>query len=65
MRRGFHPLLSISPHMVRKPLANILGLIKIINDNPEPDELSVMLSMLHESVQELDLMVNKVSKTIT
>jgi PAS domain-containing protein len=52
-------------HMVRKPLANILGLIKIINDNPEPDELSVMLSMLHESVQELDLMVNKVSKTIT
>jgi PAS domain-containing protein len=51
-------------HMVRKPLANILGLIEIINDKPEEEELLIMLSMLYESAKELDLMVRKVSEEI-
>jgi PAS domain-containing protein len=51
-------------HMVRKPLANILGLIEIINDKPEQEEIQIMLNMLFASVQELDLMIKKVSKDI-
>ncbi|RZK72224.1 MAG: hypothetical protein EOO85_19335 [Pedobacter sp.] len=49
-------------HMVRKPLANILGLIDVIRDTPEPEDLIIMMNMLYESVQELDSMVNKISQ---
>ncbi|MEJ7560050.1 MAG: PAS domain-containing protein [Pedobacter sp.] len=58
----FSSLAMSQSHMVRKPLANILGLIEIINEKPEEEELLSILSMLYESVQELDLMVKKVSK---
>jgi PAS domain S-box-containing protein len=49
-------------HMVRKPLANILGLIDVLKDKPEPEDFSIMLNMLYNSVEELDLMVRKISK---
>jgi len=49
-------------HMVRKPLANILGLIDVLKDHPEPDDFSMMMNMLYESVEELDMMVKKISK---
>jgi PAS domain-containing protein len=51
-------------HMVRKPLANILGLIEIISDKQEPEDLSIVLNMLYESVKELDSMIKLVSKDI-
>jgi PAS domain-containing protein len=49
-------------HMVRKPLANILGLIDVLKNAPEPDDFVIMLNMLYESVNELDSMVNKISR---
>ena len=51
-------------HMVRKPLANILGLVDLISDNPDQDEMTVTLKMLLQSAQELDLMLRKVSNNI-
>ena len=48
-------------HMVRKPLANILGLVDLIQDNPDQDEISMSLKMLLQSAQELDSMLRKVS----
>jgi PAS domain S-box-containing protein len=49
-------------HMVRKPLANIMGLINVLKDGPEPDDFSLMLGMLYESVLELDTMIKKISQ---
>lgn len=51
-------------HMVRKPLANILGLIELVNDKQEQEELSAIMELLFESVQELDIMVKNITNDI-
>lgn len=49
-------------HMIRKPLANILGLVQLLNDeNPSP-EFKNLLGMLLLSVEELDSMIKKANK---
>ncbi|MCX2484791.1 histidine kinase dimerization/phospho-acceptor domain-containing protein [Pedobacter sp. MR2016-24] len=47
-------------HMIRKPLANILGLIELLNDNPTPEENPVLLKLLLQSSEELDTLIKKV-----
>lgn len=44
-------------HMVRKPLANIMGLISLIGDEPLPDDAKILFDMLISSASELDEML--------
>jgi PAS domain S-box-containing protein len=50
-------------HMVRKPLANILGLAALLNKNSMDTEAENILSLLLQSVKELDEMVRQTSKS--
>jgi PAS domain S-box-containing protein len=50
-------------HMVRKPLANILGLAELIKNSTELEESKGLLGMLLQSVVELDEMIREVSKS--
>jgi len=47
-------------HMIRKPLANILGLIELINDLPQQEEALNLLELLKLSATELDLRIKEV-----
>ncbi len=47
-------------HMIRKPLANIIGLINLLNDIPQQEEALVLLELLKVSAAELDLRINEV-----
>lgn len=44
-------------HMIRKPLANILGLASLLNLEEVKDEFKDIVKLLLESVQELDQMI--------
>jgi len=46
-------------HMIRKPLANILGLAQLLQDENGSPEFKKILDMLLESVQELDTMIRQ------
>lgn len=50
-------------HMIRKPLANILGLLDLLADLPVTDEVKQLIGMLDESALELDMLVKEVVKT--
>jgi len=50
-------------HMIRKPLANILGLVHLLHDENASGELKNLLNMLLESVEELDAMIKQANKT--
>ena len=51
-------------HMVRKPLANIIGLVALIQmDQDSPDPL--LLEMIGQSAKELDEMIRKISEKTT
>lgn len=50
-------------HMIRKPLANILGLLNLLADMPVTDEVKQLIGMLDESALELDMLVKEVVKT--
>jgi PAS domain-containing protein len=50
-------------HMVRRPLANILGIATLINQASDPKELEDLLTFLLKSVSELDEMIREVSRT--
>ena len=47
-------------HMIRKPLANIIGLIDLISDMPQQEEAIPLLDMLKGSAEELDLRIKEV-----
>ena len=59
----------INSHLIRKPLANILGIIDSLEDVPrDEDHLEVPLKMLKQSATELDHIIkdinNRVEKTM-
>ena len=47
-------------HMIRKPLANIMGLIPLLQEEKFSDEGLYVIKCLVESVEELDFLVKKV-----
>lgn len=49
----------IQSHVVRKPLANILGLVELLKVDGPSDEI---LDLLHSSAQELDKVVHEISE---
>jgi PAS domain S-box-containing protein len=51
-------------HMIRRPLANALGLIALISEEDIPQDLQDLLSKLQYSVQELDEMIRAASKSL-
>lgn len=50
-------------HMIRKPLANILGLVQLLSDEDASPEFKNLLNMLLVSVEELDTMIKQANKT--
>jgi signal transduction histidine kinase len=48
-------------HLVRKPLANIIGLSKLISEELKSEKLSHLCGMLIQSADELDHVVRKIS----
>jgi len=48
-------------HMVRKPLANILGLVKLMEMENVNGDLKTLMELLLESTQELDSMIKKLN----
>jgi PAS domain-containing protein len=48
-------------HMVRKPLANILGLLQLLEDEDLPESSKNLFQMLQVSVEELDEMIKVAS----
>lgn len=51
---------QIQSHEVRRPLANILGLIELIKEEEEEEHLEVFLEQLKESGQQLDEIIHEV-----
>lgn len=47
-------------HTIRKPLANILGIVSLLKDIEVTDEIKELLELLHVSAAELDVVVKKV-----
>jgi PAS domain S-box-containing protein len=47
-------------HVIRKPLANVLGLLKLIPLDQQCDEVSEILNMIYASAQELDEVIHAV-----
>ncbi len=47
-------------HLVRRPLANILGLVDMLEITEETSENSAIISMLKQSAAELDMMVKDI-----
>lgn len=47
-------------HMIRKPLANIIGLVSLLNDMPVTDEVKQLINLLDTSATELDTHVKDV-----
>lgn len=54
----------INAHKLRAPVARILGLIYLINNNPTEQELNDMLERLDTSAKELDEVVRSISDTL-
>jgi len=49
-------------HMIRRPLANILGLLQLLEDEELPSSSQNLFDLLRTSVQELDEMIKNASK---
>jgi hypothetical protein len=49
-------------HLVRAPLANMLGLISLLEQYPLSDEVKDLLSLLHASTIQLDLQIKAIVK---
>jgi len=54
-------IVSIQSHDVRRPLANILGLIEMFDGTENLQDLSKLKVMLKGSAQELDLVIRRIS----
>jgi hypothetical protein len=54
----------VQSHIVRKPIANILGLTHVLDTTEDVDAgVKSILSMLHDSAQELDQVIQAMSST--
>lgn len=47
-------------HMIRKPVANILGLISLFNEVQLSDEGKQLLDLLNKSAEELDMLIKEI-----
>lgn len=55
----------LNSHAVRRPLANILGLVNILDlENPESQENKTYLEMLGQSAQELDAVIHDINQQL-
>ncbi|MCU0389669.1 MAG: PAS domain S-box protein [Thermoflexibacter sp.] len=50
----------IQSHEVRRPVANILGLMNLINIENDEEEVKIYLQYLHQSTEELDQIIHKI-----
>ncbi len=55
----------IQSHEVRKPLANILGLLNLIKKEKDPAQSSELIDHMDASCKELDAVIKKVVETST
>lgn len=51
----------IQSHVVRKPLANIIGLINILSSTDPDPEIRQLHELLHSSAMELDMVIKEIS----
>jgi PAS domain S-box-containing protein len=51
-------------HMIRRPLANALGLLELISEEDIPQDLNDLFQKLQYSIQELDKMIHAASKSL-
>jgi len=49
-------------HMIRKPLANIMGLADLLKEENSKEESTAILALLLESAEELDQMIKKLNE---
>ena len=59
--RRLREIATINSHHIRKPLANVLGIISALQ-YADSEQVSELLSMLDESGQELDKIIRKIAK---
>ncbi|PJJ79900.1 hypothetical protein [Mucilaginibacter auburnensis] len=55
----------IQSHMVRKPLANIIGLSDLISEHTNDNAVTQLCQMLKQSSEELDSIIKNISKEAT
>lgn len=58
----FEQIAMNQSHMIRKPLANIMGLIPLLTEESAPDDAATILQLLQESILELDKHLKDVVK---
>lgn len=47
-------------HMIRKPVANIIGLISLLNGVQLPEEGKQLIDLLNQSAEELDMLIKEI-----
>ena len=65
--RALEEMLFITSHQVRKPVANILGIVDMINSDHEhlsPKELKERCNLLYHSATELDDFIRNLNNTL-
>lgn len=58
----FEQIAMSQSHMIRRPLANVMGLIPLLNTTSESDDSATILKLLEESILELDKHIKNVVK---
>lgn len=51
-------------HILRRPVANIIGVVNILKDIQLPADTKIMLDMLYKDIEELDIIVRKLAQDI-
>ena len=55
----------VNAHKLRGPLASMLGLIEILNEEGSPEEREKMIKMISESAREIDRVVNEIAEILS
>ncbi|HXI00224.1 MAG TPA: ATP-binding protein [Sphingobacteriaceae bacterium] len=63
--KALREIARINSHEVRNPLSSILGLVKMLKNNPDPAERDECLRLLDESAEQLDVLVRRVNTHIS
>jgi signal transduction histidine kinase len=59
-KEQFFKIAMNQSHMIRRPLANMLGLLTILKDVNMPDEAENLMKLLELSAQDLDKLIKEV-----